>query len=300
MKYFSFCTGVGGFEYAIDEVFEDAECVGYSEYDKFADKTYLKNYPEHEGLNIGDLERFVFDIGPRGILVVNEARVRLLPDFDLLVGGPSCQDLSIAKTNREGLAGKKSRIFFAFLAILKIKKPKYFLMENVSSMSHKNRDLISEYLGVEVQTIRSDKFTPQKRVRHYWPNWKVPELPKGDGPRWPALVAWSSSNDYDKDGKHEKFRERETRDGRANTLTTGKGCGNYSSKNYIETLYNLGTCADKRILTPSECEQLQGFPCDWTKGVSDSQRYKQMGNAINIPTVIHILGGLKNELKRKN
>lgn len=297
MKYLSTFTGIGGFEVAIHEQFKKAKCVGYFEYDKFANQTYEKNFPCHQGLNLGDIERFVFD-EVKGKLVVNEARVRLLPDFDLLIGGPPCQDLSIAKSNREGLAGKKSRLFFAYLEILRIKKPKYFLMENVNSMSKEARETINELLGVECEVINSDKFTPQKRLRNYWFNWDLPELPKKDGFRWHCLVAWSRSTRYrcDKTGKvYSKkapgrtsfVEERETRDGRANTLTTGRGCGSFSSKNYIED------GRGKHLLGPDNAEKLQGFNSGWTKGVSETQRYKQIGNAVNVPTIEHILKGIK-------
>jgi DNA (cytosine-5)-methyltransferase 1 len=51
-------------------------------------------------------------------------------------------------------------------------------------------------------------------------------------------------------------------------------------------LYEL----DQRIrkLTPVECERLQGFPDNWTQGVSDTQRYKQMGNAVTVPVVEYL------------
>lgn len=47
---------------------------------------------------------------------------------------------------------------------------------------------------------------------------------------------------------------------------------------------------DKKIrrLTPTECERLQGFPDGWTEGISDTQRYKTLGNAISIPVVEEI------------
>lgn len=44
----------------------------------------------------------------------------------------------------------------------------------------------------------------------------------------------------------------------------------------------LLTGADVRRLTPVECERLQGFPDNWTEGLADSHRYKQMGNAVTV------------------
>jgi site-specific DNA-cytosine methylase len=44
-----------------------------------------------------------------------------------------------------------------------------------------------------------------------------------------------------------------------------------------------------RRLTPVECERLQGFPDDWTSGQADSNRYKQMGNAVAVPVVEWII-----------
>jgi site-specific DNA-cytosine methylase len=49
------------------------------------------------------------------------------------------------------------------------------------------------------------------------------------------------------------------------------------------------TCV--RRLTPVECERLQGFPDDWTAGLADTNRYKQMGNAVTV-NVAHYLGWL--------
>ena len=64
-----------------------------------------------------------------------------------------------------------------------------------------------------------------------------------------------------------------------NTLSTGKGCSNMSSSNFV------GNKSSIRLLTPTECERLQGFPDGWTEGQSDTQRYKQLGNAVSVPVV---------------
>jgi len=320
MKYFSGFAGIEGFGIAIKKVFPKAECVAYSEVDKHCISNIEKHFPGHRGKNVGDIERLVFDVVKRGkkeIFVPNDYRISLLPDFDFYVGGPSCQDFSIAKSNRKGLEGEKSRVFFTIPEIIRVKKPKYFLIENVATMDTKSRDAITEMLGVEPVLINSDKFTPQKRRRLYWCNWDIPALPKADGPRIAQMVAWSSSWDYKDTNKltldqvqnHinsgweqykidrlRRYRERETRDGRANTLTTGSGCCSNSSKNFIERCDETGrTYLEK--LNPELCEKLQGFPPFWTNGIPKTQRFKQIGNAVNIPTVVHILKGLKKVVK---
>lgn len=66
----------------------------------------------------------------------------------------------------------------------------------------------------------------------------------------------------------------------------------------VDTFCNQGVIEDDKIrrLTPIECERLQGFPDGWTKGDSDSQRYKQIGNAITIPVVTGILRKLRKSI----
>jgi site-specific DNA-cytosine methylase len=44
-----------------------------------------------------------------------------------------------------------------------------------------------------------------------------------------------------------------------------------------------------RRLTPTECERLQGFPDNWTEGISDTQRYKCLGNAVTVNVVAEIM-----------
>ena len=68
-----------------------------------------------------------------------------------------------------------------------------------------------------------------------------------------------------------KTRRGRVRKGEANTLDTGMQ--QYTMQSGI------------RRLTPTECERLQGFPDGWTDGQSDTQRYKQMGNAVSVPVV---------------
>ena len=93
-------------------------------------------------------------------------------------------------------------------------------------------------------------------------------------------MAWSKSRGTHK-GKT-RNEERVKTNGEFNTLSTGSGGSNASTMNYINE--------DTRIrrLTPKECERLQGFPDGWTEGVSDTQRYKVLGNAVSVPVIKHI------------
>jgi len=113
MKYFSTFSGVEGFGLGIEEALPDAVCIGFSEVDKYASSVLEFIYPSIR--NYGDITK------------IDWATV---PDFDLLVGGSPCQDLSIAG-KRKGLAGGRSGLFHHYVRALKEKQPQYFIWENV-------------------------------------------------------------------------------------------------------------------------------------------------------------------------
>ena len=69
------------------------------------------------------------------------------------------------------------------------------------------------------------------------------------------------------------------------------------SRDYKEPRYvDEGNGMRIRRLTPTECERLQGFPDGWTAGLSDTQRYKTLGNAVTVPVVTAVM----NKLQRIN
>ena len=79
----------------------------------------------------------------------------------------------------------------------------------------------------------------------------------------------------------------------------GKGYGENGDPMFTQTTTDVHAIADNvmvRRLTPLECERLQGFPDNWTEGQSDSQRYKQMGNAVAVPVVEWVVKSLKNSV----
>lgn len=161
IKYFSTFSGIGGFELGIEnaaaELGLDAEYIGFSEVDKFAISVYQRHFPNTR--NYGDITKINTDE---------------LPDFDLLVGGFPCQDVSIIG-KRAGLAGKRTGLFYELARILKAKQPKYFVFENVKGLlnSNKGEDFskilqVLDELGYSVQwgVLDAQYFrSPQHRER---------------------------------------------------------------------------------------------------------------------------------------
>ena len=134
------------------------------EIDKYSIKVSEKNFPEieHRGSVIG-------------------ANFSEFKDFDLVIGGSPCQDLSSQNVKGKGLDGEKSKLFFEFVRALKEINPKWFLLENVYSMTKENKDRITAEMGVKPIMIDSCIFSAQSRKRLYWtniPNIRQPEKKK--------------------------------------------------------------------------------------------------------------------------
>lgn len=105
------------------------------------------------------------------------------------------------------------------------------------------------------------------------------------------MIAWSKSHRTGKtesDKRRKNYGEIEHRVslGHANCLNTGQGCRTMSSATFVQE--DMGY----RQLTPLECERLQGFPDGYTDILSDTQRYKCLGNAVTVPVVQYIASHL--------
>lgn len=352
MRYFSTFSGIGGFEVGITNAYENTknrrvdrnkkkalrmecsrpetrnssrkhhslsersdrhafdrespECVGYSEVDKYAIQTYEKNFPNHE--NYGDITK------------INE---RKLPDFDLLVGGFPCQSFSIAG-KRGGFSDTRGTLFFDLARILKAKRPRLFIFENVKGLlSHDQgrtfTTIIStlDELGYDCQwqVLNSKDFgVPQNRERVYiighirgtrrpevFPFGTADEDITSPNENTESMVASTlTARQYANAGGNFVKVAEATKKGYAvaeegdsiNLSVIGsKTRRGRVGKKIAQTLdtgmqqHTLTPQGGVRRLTPRECERLQGFPDDWTEGISDSQRYKCLGNAITTNVV---------------
>lgn len=302
-------------------------CVGYSEIDKYAIETYKKNFGE-EVKNYGDAT------------TINTSE---LPDFDLLVGGFPCQAFSVAG-KRAGFDDTRGTLIFDVVRILRDKRPRYFVLENVKGLlSHDSGKTFSHILeiltdsGYDVSwSVHNSKNygVPQNRERIYL----IGSLRGERRPQvFPITQDDSTANERSKkrvqqantlrardyaswrgnhieqlnQPKHSNDRVYGTR-GVSPTLNTMQG-GNRQPfiaaqrgrengqvlEPQVEDKSNTLTAVAKdnyvvrppsiRRLTPKECERLQGFPDNWTVG-SDTQRYKQCGNAVTVNVVEAVIG----------
>jgi DNA-cytosine methyltransferase len=133
-----------------------------SEIDKNAIKVALKNFPSTKQL--GDVKSIKEDT--------------IKEPIDLLIGGSPCTDLSIAKKGRKGLEGEHSKLFFEYIRVKNIVKPKWFILENVASMKTKDKDIITLHLGVEPIMINASLVSAQSRKRLFWTN--IPNVKEPD------------------------------------------------------------------------------------------------------------------------
>lgn len=241
-----------------------------SEIDKYAIQVAMKNHPDI--LQLGD---------------VKGLDTATLPKIDLLIGGSPCQDLSIAKQNRKGLDGERSGLFWEYVRILEEVKPKYFLLENVASMSKEDKAIITEALGVEPILINSFLVSAQNRRRFYWTN---------------ILNVTQPENKHIqlRDVLEPKIDEKYYIKLKSNTVrSSGRGSGindrhNWDSIRLYDDSIVPKPIGEVRKFTLLECERLQTLPDGYTDvGISNTQRYKCIGNAWTVDVIAHIFSFIK-------
>jgi len=312
MKILSLFDGISCARVALERAGIPVEAYYASEVDKYAIQISQKNYPDI--MQLGDILEIK-------TLTPHVRKESWTGRIDLLIGGSPCQDLSIAKKNRKGLDGERSGLFWEYVRILKEVKPKYFILENVNSMPKEAKDLITKTLGVEPIMICASLVSGQMRKRLFWtniPNVTQPEdkgillkdvLENGSVDRFKSYCIdanyWKGASwkQYKEKGRRQLVRigdvfpsgsqagrvyNIEYKSATLSALGGGSGgkTGLYMTKHLHETGAELEMI---RKLTPVECERLQGLKDNYTEGVSNTQRYKMLGNGFNCDVVCHIL-----------
>ena len=308
VKVFSMFSGIGGFELGIKQSNLYHEFIGYSEIDKHAIKIYEKNFPGVK--NYGD---------------ATTIRGDELPDFDLLVAGFPCQAFSYAGFGR-GLDDSRGTLFFDIARILAEKRPRYLVLENVKGLlSNEQGKTFQTILGiltnlgyrVEWQVLNSANYgVPQTRERvyivgHYADSRrsrrKIFPLPvQNQEPNREIsdkVAAFASIDRTDVRMNGRRFKEPGDpsftltgMDAHGILMWDGRHKVNTLRASVIFELMYKGKVI--RRLTEIECERLQGFPDNWTQGISMTQRYRCLGNAVTvnvIEAISNALGEFINE-----
>lgn len=281
-----------------------------SEIDKFAIKTYKANF--------GDI--------PHGdITKIDEAAI---PDHDILVGGFPCQAFSQAG-KKLGFEATRGTLFFEIARIIKAKRPKAFLLENVKNLKSHNKGntyrIIEQTLldlNYNVHSIlfkAKDFGVPQNRERVYIVGFDKEQVPNFNEFVFPTPPCPNISvGDILEKKVNEKYTISDTLwqgHQRRKLEHTQKGNGfGYTLFNkhspYTNTLsaryYKDGSeilieqkNKNPRKLTPREAARLQGFPENYIIPVSDTQSYKQFGNSVAVPVIYAIATNIISILDRR-
>lgn len=317
IKYVDLFCGIGGFRTAAINTFKKhsirSQCVFSCDIDKNAQKSYHANFGDYPHGDIQEIDTYS------------------IPDHDLLFAGFPCQPFSIIG-NGKGFEDTRGSLFFEILRIIKIKKPKAFILENVKRLVGHNKgqtlktiltELASLGYSVDFKILNALDFgLPQKRERVFivgFTGYGLFEWPKG-GAKLKPLRQIIQKNVHEKFSVSKQIREKRHKKHKsiyAPAIWHENKSGNISSYPYSCALraaasHNYLLVNGERRLTPREMLRLQGFPDTFKIVCPDGQMKRQAGNAISVPVVEKLLenilpiislpskNGKKNPTQAKN
>jgi len=317
-------AGIGGFRIALESL--GGKCVFSSEWNVYSAKTYEANFGEKPA---GD------------ITLIDETSI---PDHDILAAGFPCQPFSIAGVSKKNSLGRphgfldelQGNLFFDIARILDAKRPKAFILENVKNLIYHDRKrtfrVITETLeklGYEIfwKVIDASAYVPQHRERIIIVGFRSDLYPSvhftfprisGSPPSLKDILEKSPDPKYTLSDALWKYLQEYAEKHRRKGNGFGYGLVDPEKDRITRTLsaryYKDGAeilikqeGKNPRRLTPVECRRLMGFPDNFIIPVSDTQAYRQFGNAV-VPAVIRevavgmlevILGGQNFEGQKK-
>jgi len=273
MKILSLFDGMSCGRIAFDRLNIPVEKYYSSEIDKYSQIVSQANYPDI--IPLGDITKW---------------REWDIEQPDIIIGGSPCQGFSFAG-KRLNLEDERSKLFFEFRDIVRHYKPKYFLLENVR-MDEESENVISREMGIQPVLINSALVSAQNRQRLYWTNINA-------GSDLFGFLKPEISQPIDKEVYLENIIECGYVDRKKSyciDANYGKG-GNlkrYFKRSSRQLVFDNSDCKKYRMLKPGECEILQNVPKNYTNHVSNSQRYKMLGNGWTVDVICHILKHMDN------
>lgn len=308
-------AGIGGMRIAFERA--GGHCVYSNEWNKYSQQTYFANFGEQ----------------PEGD--ITQVAASSIPDHDILVAGFPCQPFSIAGVSKKNSLGRatgfedktQGTLFFDVCRILKEKRPKAFMLENVKNLcSHdKGRTfkVILESLeeldySVFYSVLDGQNYVPQHRERILIVGFDCKKYGKNVQfnfdltPRFPKPVM-RDILDENVDEKYTLSDQLWTylQNYAAKHKAAGNGFGygiapldgvsrTISARYYKDGAEILIAQEGKnpRRLTPRECARLQGFTDDFKIPVSDTQAYKQFGNSVVVPLMENVAKLIVKEIEK--
>jgi DNA (cytosine-5)-methyltransferase 1 len=300
-------AGIGGLRRGFEAV--GGRCVYTCEWDRYAQKTYKANFPDDQHEIAGDIRK---------------VPIESIPAHDVLLAGFPCQPFSIAGVSKKNALGRphgfscdvQGTLFFDLAVIIVHHRPAVFVLENVKNLQRHDKGrtfanimrVLQDDLGyrVEHRVINSERWVPQKRERIFIVGFRDDtdfdfsrfEVPPGKGPTLGSILEaevdpkytltahlWNYLQDY-------KKKHGAKGNGFGFSVFGPDDVTRTLSARYFkdgsEILVRQGGGRPRR-LTPHECARLMGFETPDGRGmkivVSDTQAYRQFGNAVVVPVV---------------
>ena len=299
-RFIDLFAGIGGMRIAYERA--GAHCVYSNEWNKYSQQTYYAN----------------FGVQPDGDITKVDAAS--IPDHDILVAGFPCQPFSIAGVSKKQSLGRatgfedktQGTLFFDICRILKAKRPKAFMLENVKNLcSHdKGRTfkVIQESLEelnyrVFYKILDGKSYVPQHRERIVIVGFDMERYGNVEDfsfefepvAKLPVVLDILEKNVSDKYTLSDKLwnylqnyaaKHKEAGNGFGYGIAPLDGITRTISARYYKDgseILIAQSGKNPRRLTPRECARLQGFPDSFKIPVSDTQAYKQFGNSVVVP-----------------
>ncbi|MEY8326452.1 DNA (cytosine-5-)-methyltransferase [Lachnospiraceae bacterium 54-11] len=293
-------AGIGGMRVAFERV--GGHCVYSSEWNKYSQQTYFANFGEQ----------------PEGDITQVDAST--IPNHDILVAGFPCQPFSIAGVSKKNSLGRatgfedktQGTLFFDVCRILREKRPKAFMLENVKNLRSHDKGRTYQVILESLKELNYKVFddildgqiyVPQHRERilivgfdqeRYGENidFKFILEPNKKRPVIKDILEQDVDDKYTLSDKLWTYLQNYA----AKHKAAGNGFGygiappDGISRTISARYYKDGSeilieqeGRNPRRLTPRECARLQGFPDSFRIPVSDTQAYKQFGNSVVVP-----------------
>ena len=307
-------AGIGGMRLAFESA--GGRCVYSNEWNKYSQQTYFANFGEQPE---GDITK----VDENGI-----------PDHDVLVAGFPCQPFSIAGVSKKNSLGRETgfqdktqgTLFFDVCRILKAKRPKAFLLENVKNLKSHDKGRTFKIIMESLNELKYDVYTAILDGQSYVPQHRERILivgfdkerygeslpfsfdinPKNPKPLMKDILEKSADDKYTLSDKLWLYLQNYAAKHKAagNGFGYGMADRNGISRTLSARYYKDGSeilieqkGKNPRRLTPRECARLQGFSDDFKIVVSDTQAYKQFGNSVVVPLMADVAKLIVNRIR---